>query len=55
MLHRHWIGDVILAGLIAIPTAVLAQPDPVPQHQAASTPVQKSLASAADRQIGLYR
>ena len=55
MLHRHWLGDVALAVLIAVPTAVLARPDAVTHREAASEPAQKSLATAADRQIGLYR
>lgn len=55
MLHRHWLGDVALAVLIAVPAAVLARPDAVTHREAASAPAQKSLATAADRQIGLYR
>ena len=55
MLHRHWLGDVALAVLIAVPAAVLARPDAVTHREAASEPAQKSLATAADRQIGLYR
>ena len=55
MRNRHLIGDAALAVLIAVPTAVLARPDAVPHKTAASAPAQKSLASAADRQIGLFR
>ncbi len=60
MLDRHRIGDVILAILIAVPATALAQPDSRPhRHEAPdSVPAQKSaavLASAADRQVGLFR
>jgi hypothetical protein len=60
MVDRQFVGDVVLALLVAIPTGALAQPDAVShRHDAAlSAPTQKAapaLASAADRQIGLYR
>jgi hypothetical protein len=59
MLYRHWIGDVMLAILIAVPAAALAQPDSTTFRQAAHSPAaQKSavvLASAAERQVGLFR
>jgi hypothetical protein len=55
MPHRHWLGDVALAVLIAVPTAVLARPDASPHRHRASAPAQQSLATAADRQIGFYR
>jgi hypothetical protein len=60
MLDRQQIGDVILAVLIAIPATALAQPDSTPHRHNApnSVPAQKSaivLASAADRQVGLFR
>jgi hypothetical protein len=60
MLDRQQLGDVMLAILIAIPTAVLAQPESVPHRHGTphSVPAQKSaivLASAADRQVGLFR
>lgn len=55
MPYRHWLGDVALAVLIAVPASALARPDAVTHRQAAAEPAQKSLATAADRQIGLYR
>jgi hypothetical protein len=60
MFDRQLLGDVVLAALIALPVAALARPDAGVAHRtvAASTPQHKSvvvLASAADRQIGLYR
>ena len=57
MLDRQLIGDVVLALLVAIPTGALARPETIPHRQTAA-PVQKTavaLASAGDRQIGLYR
>ena len=59
MVDRQFVGDVMLALLVAIPTAALAQPEAV-QHRDSnpSAPAGKpapALASAADRQIGLYR
>lgn len=60
MIDRQLIGDMVLAALIAVPIAVLAQPEVAPHghHSKASPPQQKSamvLASAADREIGLFR
>lgn len=57
MVDRQFVGDVMLALLVAIPTAALAQPEEVPhRHATLSAPAGKpALASAADRQIGLYR
>ncbi len=60
MRDRQQIGDVILAILIAVPATALSQPDSRPQRHKASdsVPAQKSaavLASAADRQVGLFR
>lgn len=59
MVDRQFVGDVALALLVAIPTAALAQPEAVPhRHATLSAPAGKpapALASAADRQIGLYR
>ena len=57
MIDRQLLGDVVLALLVAIPSAALARPETVP-HRQTEAPVQQSavaLASAADRQIGLYR
>lgn len=56
MIDRQLLGDVALAVLIAVPSAALARSERVPQHPA--TVQQNStvvLASAADRQIGIYR
>ena len=60
MFVRQLLGDAALAVLVAIPVAALARPEAVQRAQAATqtTPEQKSaiaLASAADRQIGLFR
>jgi hypothetical protein len=59
MVDRQFIGDVVLALLVAIPTAALAQPEAaLHRHASSAASAQKSppaLASAADRQIGLYR
>lgn len=60
MFDRQLLGDVVLAALIALPSAALARPDPTvaPRAAAISAPQHNSaaaLASAADRQIGLYR
>lgn len=59
MVDRQFVGDVVLSLLVAIPTAALAQPEPVQhRHSSLSAPAGKpapALASAADRQIGLYR
>jgi hypothetical protein len=60
MVDRQFIGDVLLAILVAVPTAALAQPQTVSRHDAAklSAPAAKSavaLASTADRQVGVFR
>ena len=59
MFDRQLLGDVALAAAIAIPSVALARPQAVPHHEtAAPAPSQAStvaLASAADRQIGLFR
>lgn len=60
MIDRQLVGDVVLAALIAIPTAALARPETtVPKRTTAiSAPARNSalaLASAADRQVGLVR
>ena len=59
MIDRQFVGDVALALIVAIPTAALAQPEAVQhRHANSSVPAGKpapALASAADRQIGLYR
>lgn len=58
MIDRQLLGDVALAALIALPTAALARPDPIPRTAAVSTAQHNAaaaLASAADRQVGLYR
>ena len=56
MVDRRFIGDVMIALLISVPTAALARQGTVPHREAPA--VQKSvvaLAPAADRQVGLYR
>ena len=60
MFDRQLIGDVVLAAVIAIPTVALARPQAVPHREPTTiaAPSQQStiaLASAADRQIGLFR
>jgi len=59
MIDRQLLGDVVLAALVAIPTAALARPDSAPPRQAAmSAPAHNSavaLASAGERQVGLFR
>lgn len=60
MVDRQLIGDVILAALVAIPAAALAQPASAGHTRAAeaSIPVHNSmvaLASTADRQVGIFR
>ena len=56
MVDRRFIGDVMLAVLIAVPTAALARQDPAPTRDEPT--LQKSemaLAPAAVRQVGLFR
>ena len=56
MLDRRFIGDVMLAILISVPSVALARQGAAP-HRDEPT-VQKSamaLAPAADRQIGIFR
>jgi hypothetical protein len=59
VLDRQLVGDVVLAMLIAIPSATLARPVCVPRHSnALPTHPQNAtlaLASAADRQVGMFR
>ena len=63
MIDRQLLGDVALAVLIAVPSAALARseraPQPPPNAASATATPQQTwtmvLASAADRQIGLYR
>jgi hypothetical protein len=59
MVDRQFVGDVVLALLVAIPTAALAQPEASPHRHsnlsAAAAKPAPALASAADRQICLYR
>ena len=60
MIDRQLIGDLILAVLLAVPTAALARPEGVPQIRTATVSTPKpvpatALATAADRQIGLFR
>jgi hypothetical protein len=56
MVDRRFIGDVMLAVLISVPTVALARQGTVPHRD--SPAVQKSvvaLAPAADRQVGFFR
>jgi hypothetical protein len=59
MIDRQLLGDVALAVLIAVPSAALARSERAPQPPTAAATAQQNstivLASAADRQIGLYR
>ena len=58
MIDRQLLGDVVLAALVAIPTAALARADNAPPRQAVSAPAHVStvaLASAGERQVGLFR
>lgn len=59
MIDRQLIGDLILAALLAIPTAVLARPVSVAHARApVSVPAHNTmvaLASTADRQVGIFR
>jgi hypothetical protein len=60
MIDRQLFGDVVVALLIAIPAAALARPEAPLQNRAAalSAHAEKAtaaLASAADRQVGLFR
>ena len=60
MLARHFLGDVMLAFIIAVPSGALLQPEPMPQRHDSALPVPERqsaalLATAADRQVGLYR
>jgi len=60
MIDRQLLGDIALAAFIALPGAALVRLDPgiAPRTAVASAPEHNStpvLASAADRQIGLYR
>jgi hypothetical protein len=60
MIDRQSLGDVLLAVLVAIPAAALARPGAAPlAHPALSSPPAQrdtaALASAADREVGLFR
>lgn len=60
MIDRQLIGDIVLAGLLALSSAAIAQPDAfvrIPQHKpvASVRNAVVALASAGDRQVGLYR
>ena len=47
MNDRHWIGDVGLAVLIAVPTLALSRPQPtVPQPLSAQSPAAQQIAMA---------
>jgi len=56
MVDRRFIGDLMLAVLISVPSVALAHQVTFPNREAPA--VQKSviaLAPAADRQVGLFR
>lgn len=60
MVDRQLLGDIALAVLIAVPSAALARSERVaqPPASALATPQQNMtvvLASAGDREVGLYR
>jgi hypothetical protein len=60
MIVRHLIGDVALAILVAVPVTALARPEAVRHdHVATSSVAQQkltvALATAGDRQVGLFR
>jgi len=60
MLARQLIGDVMMEFIIAVPTAAFLQPEASSPHRhGAGTQAPKqpmpALATAADRQVGLYR
>ena len=47
MFDRHWLGDVGLAVLLALPLTALAQPQPMSRHRVAS--LQAMSIASADR------
>jgi hypothetical protein len=56
MVDRRFIGDVMLAVLIAVPSVALARQGATPHQNApAVQKAQLALAPAADRQVGLFR
>ncbi|NUQ17376.1 MAG: hypothetical protein HOP95_02805 [Sphingomonas sp.] len=60
MIDRQLIGDVVLAALLAIPTAALARADGVPKVPTVATSTTTgnsaaALAPAAERQVGIFR
>ena len=60
MFDRQLLGDVVVAVLVAVPAAALARPQAIPLRPTAplSAPATNSavaLASAGDRQVGLFR
>jgi hypothetical protein len=53
MLDRHFIGDVALAVLIALPTAALARPEPlIHNDRAAVVPLSQTPAVAERGPVG---
>jgi hypothetical protein len=54
---RHWIGDIGLAVLLALPTVALSRPQPAQPEQTASSPFAEeaanSDASATERRFSL--
>jgi hypothetical protein len=60
MIDRQLLGDVALAALLAVSTTAVARPQSAARDQTSTrwAPAAKSviaLASAGDRQVGLYR
>ena len=49
MFDRHWLGDLAIAVLLALPLAALARPQPVAHHPAAKSAIS---VAAADRSPG---
>jgi hypothetical protein len=47
MVDRHWLGDISLAILLALPFVALAQPRAATVHPGAVSPAQPSLTSKA--------
>ena len=50
MPDRHWLGDISLAVLLALPVVALARPQPVDHKQTVSPPAAK--VAVADRLPG---
>ena len=53
MIDRHWLGDLGLAILLALPFAALAQPLPVEKGAHAPTSIASNDQLQADRRVSL--